>query len=71
VNHYGDTTGSDLTVDGSETASENIVEHEESVLTNPVSQGVDLTGLQRVKSTVNMGPGIIVTAAEGSEVEAK
>jgi hypothetical protein len=51
---------SDLTVDGSETAEENIVGHE-SILTNPVSQGVEVTGLRRVKNGLdNIDVGITV-----------
>jgi phosphoribosylformylglycinamidine (FGAM) synthase PurS component len=56
--HNGDTAGSDLTVDGSETAEQNIIEHEESILTNPVPRRVEVTSLQRVKyglDTVNIG----------------
>jgi hypothetical protein len=48
--HDGDATGSDLIVDSGEVAEGNIVEHEESVLTDPIPRGVETASFERVEN---------------------
>ena len=49
----GDSTGGDLTIDSGEAAKENIVEHEESVLTDPIPRGVEMASFERVENGLN------------------
>jgi phosphoribosylformylglycinamidine (FGAM) synthase PurS component len=51
--HDGDTTRSDLTIDGGETAKENVIEHKDSVLANPVPGRIEVTGFKRVENGLN------------------
>ncbi len=46
-------TGGDLTIDSGEAAKENIVEHEESVLTDPIPRGVEMASFERVENGLN------------------
>ena len=43
----GDTAGSDIPVDSGETSKNDVVEHEEGVLTDPIPRGVEMARLQR------------------------
>jgi hypothetical protein len=47
--HDGDATGGDLRIDSGEAAEENIIEHEESVLTDPIPRGVEMASLRASK----------------------
>jgi hypothetical protein len=47
--HDGDATCSNFTIDGGEAAEENIIEHENGVLANPVPGRAEVTDLKRVE----------------------
>src|ERR1700761_449737 len=51
--HDSDTTSSDFTVHGGKTSKEDIVEHENRILTNPVPGRIKVAGLECVKHRLN------------------
>ena len=55
--HNGNATRSDLMIDGSKAAEENVVKHKDSVLLNPVSGRVGVMGLKGIENgldTINI-----------------
>jgi hypothetical protein len=48
--HNGDATGGDLRIDSGEVAKENIIEHEESVLMDPIPRGVEMASFEGVEN---------------------
>ena len=48
----GDSTGGDLTIDSGEAAEENIVGHEESILTDPIPR-VEMVSFEHVENGLN------------------
>ena len=51
--HGGNTMGGDLMIDSGEKAEENIIEHEESVLTDPIPRGVEMASFEYVENGLN------------------
>jgi hypothetical protein len=53
--HNGDATHGDLTIDGGEAAeeNENVIEHKNGILANPVPGRVEMTSFKRVENGLN------------------
>src|SRR6266702_2464553 len=51
--HDSDTTSSDFAVHVSKASEEDIVEHENRVLTNPVPGRIEVAGLERIEDRLN------------------
>jgi hypothetical protein len=51
--HDGDATRSDLTINGSEAAEKNVVEHKDGVLANSVPGRVKVTGFKCIENGLN------------------
>ena len=55
----------DLTIDCRQTAEDNVVSHEEGILTNPIPRGVKVVGLESIEAWLNtLDIGVAVLAGD-------
>jgi hypothetical protein len=70
--HHDQAASGDVTVDGGEATEDDVEEHAESVLTNPVPGRVKVAGLERVEDrhdTVEIGLAMLLEYAVDAELQ--
>ena len=68
--HDGNAASGNLTIDGSQAAEDDVVEHEQSVLSNPVPRRVEMTGLQSVEDRLD-AVNVRIAVLAGNGVQAR
>ena len=70
--HDSDAASGDFAIDSGETAEDDVVEHEEGILTDPVPRGVEVASLEHVEDGLDtVDVGLAVLATDGVETGLK